>query len=115
LRHIPHGKTLRIILADEATIVWSTNGWGQTNESQTTHLGDLNLWFVDLWTAELARKSQVEFTFFWKREKRWEGRNFRVEVVGNAAGGPFMPVYSAESVPLQEVSDRSPQSPTPAH
>ena len=84
-------------------------------ESQTTHLGDLNLWFVDLWTAELARKSQVEFTFFWKRDKRWEGRNFRVEVAENAVGGPFTPAYSAESVGLQEVSDRSPESPTPAH
>src|SRR5438309_5371057 len=86
LRHIPYGKTLRIILADEATIVWSTNGWGRTNESQTTHVSDLDLWFVDLRTAELAGKSRVEFTFFWKREKRWEGRNFRVEVVENAAG-----------------------------
>ena len=101
LRHIPYGKTLRIILADEATIVWSTNGWGRTNESQTTHVSDLDLWFVDLRTAELAGKSRVEFTFFWKREKRWEGRNFRVEVVENAAGELSTPAHSTESVPLQ--------------
>jgi glucoamylase len=115
LRYMPRGKTLRIVLAEEATIVWTTNDWRQTNESQTTHVSGVSLWFVDLPTAELPGESQVEFTFFWKDEKRWEGRNFRVQVVENAAGEQSPPARSNESVPLQEVSDRLEQAPTPVH
>jgi hypothetical protein len=106
---------LRIILPADAVIVWTTNDWRQRNESEAQYVGDLNLWSVDLPTAELAGKSQVEFTFFWTREKRWEGRNFRVEVVENAVGEHSIPAQSTESVPLQEVSNRSEQSPTPVH
>ena len=32
LRRMPRGKILRIILAAEATIIWSTDGWMQTNK-----------------------------------------------------------------------------------
>jgi hypothetical protein len=54
---------------------------------------------------------QVEFTFSWKREKRWEGRNFRVEVFENAAGEESTPAQSTENVPLNEVSNRSNKRP----
>src|SRR5213076_589524 len=47
LRRVSRGKTLRIILAAEATIVWSTNNWARTNESDTIHRDELNLWFSD--------------------------------------------------------------------
>jgi glucoamylase len=115
IRRIPQGKTLRIILPADAVIVWTTDNWKRSNESEANHVDDLNLWFLDLPTAELAGESQVEFTFFWKREKTWEGRNFRVEVVENAAGDQSTPAQSTESVPLKEVSNRSEQSPTPVH
>src|SRR5258706_13435324 len=45
LRRISRGKILRIILAAQATIVWSTDDWARTNRSDTTHEGGLNLWF----------------------------------------------------------------------
>ena len=115
IRRIPQGKTLRVILPADAVIVWTTDNWKRSNESEADHLDDLNLWFLDLPTAELTGKSQVEFTFFWTREKQWEGRNFRVEVVENAAGEQPTPAQSTESVPLKEVSNRSEQSPTPVH
>jgi glucoamylase len=90
LRHptrvMRQGKTLRIILPAEATVVWTIDGWKQTNESKANYVDGLNLWFVDLPTAELAGKSQVEFTFSWKRDQRWEGRNFSVQVIGSAPG-----------------------------
>ena len=41
----------------------------------------LNLWFVDFPTAALAAHSVIEFTFFWKQEQRWEGRNWQVKVL----------------------------------
>jgi len=80
LRRMAPAKTLRIILADEATIVWSTNDWGQTNESLTTHVSDMNLWFADLPTAELPAGSSVAFTWRSKRDERWAGRNWRISV-----------------------------------
>lgn len=80
LRHIPRGKTLRIILADEATIVWSKDDWNQTNELPTAHINELNLWFADLPTTELQPGSNIAFTFLRKRDQHWAGRNWNVSV-----------------------------------
>jgi glucoamylase len=118
IRRMPQDKTLRIILPAEATVVWTTDAWARTNESEATYFAELNLWSVDLFTAKLAAHSQVEFTFFWKREKRWEGSNFCVEVVENAASDASTPVPSIESIPLKEASinsNRPEQSLTPVH
>jgi hypothetical protein len=60
----------------------------------------------------------IGFTFFWNREKRWERRNFCVEVVENAASDASTPVPSIESIPLKEASinsNRPEQSLTPVH
>jgi len=40
----------------------------------------LNLRFVDLPTMELPTNSLVEFTFFWKNDQRWEGRNWQITI-----------------------------------
>jgi len=42
LRRVSRGKILRIILAAEATIVWSMDDWTRTNESEMTHESRLN-------------------------------------------------------------------------
>ena len=115
IRRMPQGKTLRIVLPADAVIVWTTDDWKRSNESEANYVDGMNLWFVDLPTAELADKSQIEFTFSWKREKRWEGRNFRVEVVEKAADEQSSAARSTEGVPLQKVSNRSKPSPTPVH
>jgi len=80
LRRMPRGKILRIILGEEATLVWSTDGWVSTNQSDTTHEVGLNLWFADFPTAEWPGGSVMEFTCFWKGGQRWEGRNWQVTV-----------------------------------
>jgi TusA-related sulfurtransferase len=81
LRRISRGKILRIILATEATIVSSTDNWARTSELQTTHQDELNLWFRDFPTATWTVGSVFAFTLFWKREQRWENRNWQVAVV----------------------------------
>jgi glucoamylase len=81
LRRMAHGKILRIILAAEATIVWSTDDWARTNQSGTTHETELNLWFADFPTAQWPSPCVMAFTFFWKRDQRWEGRNWQVAVL----------------------------------
>jgi len=80
LRQMPRGKTLRIILAAEATIVWSTDSWARTHQTGTIHESGLNLWFADFPTADWPAHSGIEFTFFWDSGQRWEGTNWRVNV-----------------------------------
>jgi glucoamylase len=81
LRRMPRRKILRIILDAEATVVWSIDGWAHTNQADTLHEAGLNLWFADFPTADWATDSIVEFTFFWKRDQRWEGKNWQVSVL----------------------------------
>jgi glucoamylase len=87
LRHpisrMPHGKTLRVILAAEAAVVWSDDHWKNTKKSDTAGINTLGLWFADFPIETMPDGSVIEFTFFWKEARRWEGRNYSV-----AVGGP---------------------------
>ena len=83
LRHVAHGKILRIVLAAEATVVWSIDEWARRNESQTKQQSELNLWFADFPTAEWPVGSTFAFTFFWKSDQRWEGRNWQITIFKN--------------------------------
>jgi hypothetical protein len=81
LRRISRGKILRIILAEEASMVWSTDNWTRSNESQVTHQKELDLWFADFPTAEWPVDSVFAFTIFWERDQRWENRNWEVSII----------------------------------
>ncbi len=81
LRRVSQGKILRVILATEATILWSMDGWARTNKTDTTHESGLNLWFADFPTAKWPGGTVLEFTCFWKNDQRWQGHNWRVSVV----------------------------------
>ena len=80
LRRVAHGKILRIILAAEATVVWSIDDWARSNKSETNQQSELKLWFADFPTAEWPVDSTLAFTFFWKGDQRWEGRNFQITI-----------------------------------
>jgi glucoamylase len=80
LRRMSHGKTLRLIITADATILWSTNGWTSTSKVETTHISALSVWFADLPTADCPDGSVIEFTFFWKDAQRQEGRNYSVDL-----------------------------------
>jgi glucoamylase len=80
LRQLSHQKILRIIVAAEATIVWSADHWATANKSDTMNRTGLNLWFADLATKDLPNGSIVEFTFFWKDTQSWEGRNWQIDI-----------------------------------
>jgi glucoamylase len=80
LRRVSRGKILRIILAAEATIVWSTDNWARTNQSQTIHQNELDLWFADFPTADTPPGSVFTFALFWKRDHRWENRSWQIDV-----------------------------------
>ncbi|MEO8177632.1 MAG: glycoside hydrolase family 15 protein [Deltaproteobacteria bacterium] len=80
LRSVASGKILRIILAAEATIVWSTDGWARAQQSHTAQQSGLGLWFADFPSAEWPLASGLAFTCFWPGEQRWAGRNWQVSV-----------------------------------
>src|SRR5512132_1425345 len=80
MRRMSRGKILRIILAEEASITWSTDNWQRTNESQTIHREKLSLWFAAFPTAEWPVGSVLAFTIFWKRDQSWENRNWQISV-----------------------------------
>ena len=77
-RRISRGKILRIILAAEADIIWSTDGWARTNTSKTAREKELNLWYADFPTAEWPAGSILAFTLFWKNDRRWQGQNWEI-------------------------------------
>ncbi|HEY5037815.1 MAG TPA: glucoamylase, partial [bacterium] len=76
------GQILRLILAADANIVWSADGWANTNKMEAVHVKGLDLWFADLPTEGRLEGSVIEFTFFWKEAQRWEGKNYSVAVSG---------------------------------
>lgn len=82
LRRMASEKILRIIVTAEATIVWSSDGWASKNSVDTTNNSTLNLWFADFPTENCSEGATIEFTFFWKQDQRWEGRNYSVSVNG---------------------------------
>jgi glucoamylase len=80
-RRMPQGKILRIILAAEATVVWSTNDWARVNKADTSFENTLNLWFLDFSTSDWPSGTVFSFTLYWKRDQRWEGRNWEVSIL----------------------------------
>src|SRR5262249_7657667 len=81
LRQVPRGKILRMILREEATIVWSMDGWAHTNKSQAKNESGLNLWFVDFPTKDSPVGTTFTFTCFWKGDESWQGKDWEVKIV----------------------------------
>ena len=81
IRRMARGKTLRIILAAEATVVWSTDAWASVNNAGTTHVSGLDLWFLDFSTRDWPAEAVFSFTLHWRRDLRWEGRNWEVSIL----------------------------------
>ena len=80
LRRVSRGKILRIILAAEATIVWSGDHWVHQNKTNTIQESELDLWYADFSTADWPAGPTFEFTCFWERDQRWQGHNWQVNV-----------------------------------
>jgi len=80
IRRMPAGKILRIVATDEAAVIWSPDAWASTQTMDTKAIPILETWHADLPTDRLISGAVVEFTFQWKRDRRWEGKNFTVVV-----------------------------------
>jgi glucoamylase len=82
IRRMPPGKVLRLIVAADARVVWSADGWAASTQAEATPVGALGVWSVDLPTKGCTDGTVIEFTFFWKAAGRWEGANYSVAVSG---------------------------------
>jgi len=81
MRRMQRGKILRVILAAEASVVWSIDGWAKVNTMDAVHEGVLNLWFLDFPTENWPSGTVFSVTLFWKRDQRWQGRNWDVSIL----------------------------------
>ena len=79
-RTLDAGKTLRIELPNPAVIHWSADDWRSVSDTPTqdtvfgTHIADLD-------TENLAAGGAVVLTFYWRHDQRWEGSDYRLDVV----------------------------------
>jgi len=86
ISQMPAGQVLRLIVAADATIHWSADNWASANKTDTTQIRALKVWFADLPAKDCPANSKIEFTFFWKEARRWEGRNYSVATAAKARG-----------------------------
>jgi len=78
-RTMPCGKKLRLLLPEPGMVHWSFDGWQTANDNDSDE-SSWNLHHLDLPTETLAAGRQIFFTFLWKRDGRWEGRDYLVTV-----------------------------------
>jgi glucoamylase len=81
-RSLPRNKTLRIVLLNPGRVRWSIDGWKTAHDTDARDTG-LGIFILDLPTASLLAGDEAVFTFFWPKENRWEGADYRVTVENN--------------------------------
>ncbi|HEX6617771.1 MAG TPA: glucan 1,4-alpha-glucosidase [Gemmatimonadales bacterium] len=80
IRRMPAGRRLRIETLAPAVVHWGIGNWARVWNVATRDTG-AGVHVADLPTAELPAGTAVDFTFHWPAAARWEGRDFRVDVV----------------------------------
>jgi glucoamylase len=89
VRSLPAGGTLRIQAATPFRLRWTCDGWNEAREADSTLLATGHA-FVDIQTSP-SQRAPVSFTFFWKAARRWEERNYQVEIVTRESGAASLP------------------------
>jgi glucoamylase len=79
VRTVKRGWALRIQAPAEFMLHWSFDEW-QTTEDTNASPTALGISFVNLQVPQ-GQRAPVRFTFFWKRESRWDGRDHEVRVI----------------------------------
>ena len=76
---IPAGQSLRVDARSPARVRWTRNHWQTVQEADTVDSG-LGVHYAMLNVAGLRSGSKIEFTFYWPEARKFEGRNYMVEV-----------------------------------
>jgi glucoamylase len=76
------GQVLRIQTPEPFQLRWTNDEWQTVADAVSTSSG-LGINYVDLPIKE-HQKAPVQFTFYWPQRQAWEGKDYRVEIVGAA-------------------------------
>jgi glucoamylase len=76
---MPAGRRLRIELPSPALVRWSADHWATAADSPCRDTG-FGMHVLDLPTQALG-PGTIDFTIFWTETGRWEGADFRIEVI----------------------------------
>ncbi|HEV8016592.1 MAG TPA: glucan 1,4-alpha-glucosidase [Stellaceae bacterium] len=79
-RGLEAGKILRVELPNAALVHWSSDGWRSTADAPTRET-PFGTNVVDLDTENLASGGAVVMTFYWPHDQRWEGTDYRIDIV----------------------------------
>jgi glucoamylase len=71
------GSRLRIQASSPFLLHWTVDEWLHSTDTRSTATG-VDIEFVDLPLPE--RETTIRFTFLWVAEKRWEGKDYEVEL-----------------------------------
>jgi glucoamylase len=74
------GQALGICLPAPATVRWGVDGWQAVADIATRDTG-LGVQVADIPTRNLCAGQRVDLTFRWSDRDRWEGQDFRVDIV----------------------------------
>ena len=74
--NIPKNKNLRIEVLEAAIVHWSVDNW-ETNCNTETNDTKLGIHFADI-DLKNSSSDKIQFTFFWKKDNRWENKNYNV-------------------------------------
>ena len=75
---IPAGRKLRLLADDSFNLVWTVDNWQTVHRAESHAVGYAGH-FADMET-EPGKAGQLIFTIQWRKDQRWEGRNFEVRL-----------------------------------
>ena len=69
-------KILRIEVMAETVVHWTDNNWKTSHDTDTKDT-ELGIYIADI-VSDNEKREEIRFTFFWKKENRWENKDFSV-------------------------------------
>ncbi len=80
-RHLTSVKApvkLRIQAPNSFALHWTRNGWSTATDTAATPTS-IGIYYVDL-EIRAGDSAPVTFTFFWRDDEKWEGRDYTIEI-----------------------------------
>jgi glucoamylase len=98
VRTVQSGATLRILALASFSLRWTTDEWHTVNNSQSNSTS-IDIHFVDIPLA-MDQCSPIRFTFFWPSNNRWEGRDYKIDVLLRDTANSQMPPANHDDADL---------------
>jgi glucoamylase len=74
------GKKIRLEVFAPTVVKWTTDNWETSHETASVDYG-VGVHITNIDTKKFAVGTVITFTFYWPEVNRWEGIDFKVEVV----------------------------------